>query len=230
MQRAIALAGVVLGGLALTGCVHEGDARAKAATTPTELYTLKAESQPDDIMLAVHATGLSAAQDGAVRALVDRWRAAGAAQAIKISAPQSPADQAGIYQYAQVVRGRLIAAGVPAAAIQQDAYDAGGDAKAPLRVGFAAFKASVPACGQTWDNLTATEANVVQSNFGCAVTANMAAMIADPADITQPRESGPPDAGRRVTVIESYRKGAVTSAIADKQASGAISGAVGGTQ
>ncbi len=235
MSRAIALAGIVLGGLALTGCVHDEDARAKAATTPSQLYALKAESQTDDIMLAVHVDGLSGAQVQAVQGLADRWRQAGAAQAVRISAPQSASDQTGVYktavyQYALAVRSRLVAAGVPATAIQQDAYDAGNDPKAPLKVGFVAFKADVPTCGKSWDNLTATESNVVQSNFGCAVTANIASMIADPADIAQPRDGGSADADRRITVIQAYRKGALTAAVADKQASGAISQAVGGSQ
>ncbi len=215
--------------LVLTGCATGHDqenARAKAAVTPSQLYKLQAEDQSDEISLAIHAGALSAAQDEAVRALAARWRDGGA-RSIRIIAPSS-ADSTAAYRTAQAVRDRLIADGVPAAAIEQSAYDGAGDVQAPLRVSFVRFQAEVPACGQSWEDLTATKNNTVQSNFGCAVTANLAAMIADPADIAGPRAAGSADAGRRVSVIQSYRKGDVTSANADNKASGVISNAIGG--
>jgi pilus assembly protein CpaD len=221
--------GAVLAALTLAGCVHPEDDRAKAAVTPADLYQLKAENQPDTILLAVHADGLSQAQIDALRALVVRWRDGGG-QPIQISAPQTTTGGGAAYRDVQAIRGRLIEAGVPAAAIQQDVYDPGGDPKAPLKVGFTRYQADVPACGKSWQDLTATESNTVQSNFGCAVTANLAAMIADPADIAGPRETGSPDAGRRVVMIQAYRKGDVTSSASDAKASGAISNAIGGAQ
>jgi pilus assembly protein CpaD len=228
MLRSTVLAATALASLLVAGCAHEGpgeNARAKAATTPSQLYKLQAEDQTDQILLAVHTDGLSPAQDEAVRALADRWRDGGG-RSIQIDAPQDPADSTVAYRAAQTVRQRLIAAGVPAAAIEQHAYDATGDAKAPLKVSFVHFQADVPACGQSWEDLTATKNNAVQSNFGCAVTANIAAMIADPADIAAPRQVGSADAGRRVTVMQTYRKGEVTSAAADSKASGVISNAI----
>ena len=232
MFRHLALSCVALTTLALAACAHPENKLAQQATTPSELYKLHAEDQSDEILLAVHADGLSAAQGEAVAALADRWRDGGG-RSVQISAPlsapsQSPTDSVTAYKTAQAVRNRLIAAGVPAAAIEQRAYDAGGDPGAPLKVGFVRFQAAIATCGRNWENLTATEANVVQSNFGCAVTANMAAQIADPADIAGPRATTSADAGRRVTVIETYRKGAVTSANSDSKASGVISNAIGG--
>ena len=229
MLRNITLAGAALASLGLCGCAHEENDRAKAAVTPTELYQLRADYQPDNIMLAIHADGLSPAQADAVRALADRWREGGG-QPIKILAPRAAGSSDAAYRDAQAVRNRLIAVGVPAADIQQEVYDAAGDAQAPLKVGFVRYQANVPACGKSWENLTATEANVVQSNFGCAVTANIAAMVDDPADIVQPRPAGSADAGRRVTVMQNYRKGEITSAASDGKASGAISNAVGSSQ
>ena len=43
--------------------------------------------------------------------------------------------------------------------------------------------------------------------FGCAVTANIAAQIADPADLLAPRASDAPDAQRRQVVLDKYRQG-----------------------
>jgi pilus assembly protein CpaD len=233
MLRSPTLAVLAAAVLALGACAHSHSGNdknklAEDATTPTELYKLHAEEQTDQILLGIHAQGLSGAQDEAVRQLAARWREGGA-RSIEIYVPQAT-DPAAVYRMAQVVRERLITEGVPAAAIQQLAYDASSDPKAPLKVSFTRFQADIPACGKSWENLTATEENTVQSNFGCAVTANMAAMIADPADIVGPRASGPADAGRRVTVIESYRKGQTTSGATDPKASGVVSNAVGSTQ
>jgi pilus assembly protein CpaD len=225
MLRSSVLAGIVLAALTLAGCASADNQLAKNARTPTELYQLHAQDQSDEIMLAVHAGALSQAQRDALDALASRWREGGA-RAIQISAPHGPVDSVAAYKSAQAARDRLITLGVPAEAISQRSYDAPDDPKAPLLIEFTRFDAVVPACGRSWENLTATEANVVQSNFGCAVTANMAAQIADPADIAEPRTGGSADAARRAMVIDSYRKGQVTSSASDAKASGVVSSAV----
>jgi pilus assembly protein CpaD len=225
MFRTLALAGLAAAGLLLVGCASADNKLAKEARSPDDLYHLHAEDQSDRIMLAVHADGLSAAQQDALTALAGRWREGGA-RAIQISAPHGLVDSVAAYKSAQAARDKLIALGVPAEAINQVSYDAGEDPKAPLLVEFTRFEAVVAACGRSWENLTATEANTVQSNFGCAVTANMAAQIADPADIAGPRAGASADAGRRVTIIEGYRKGQITSAATDSKSSGAVSSAV----
>ncbi len=225
MARTPALVVLAIAGLILAGCASADNKLAKDARAPDDLYKLQAQDQADQVMLAVHADGLSAAQQEALAALAARWREGGA-RAIQINAPHGQVDPVAAYRTAQGARNRLIALGVPAEAINQGSYDAPGDPKAPLTIQFTRFEAVVPACGRSWENLTATEANVVQSNFGCAVTANMAAQIADPADIAGPRASASADAGRRVTIIEGYRKGQITSAASDAKSSGTVSAAV----
>ena len=226
VRRCLALTGAALMTVSLTACASGGSSRAMSAVTPTELYKLRAHDQSDEILLAVHGDGLSPAQDEAVRALASRWRDGGA-HSIQITAPQNAGDPQMAYKSSQAVRARLIDAGVPAAAIQQVAYDAAGDVHAAMRVSFVRFEAEVPACGHSWDDLTSTGANLVQSNFGCATTANMASMIADPADIAGPHPAGVGDAARRVVVIQNYRKGQITSAATDGKSSGQISNAIG---
>lgn len=225
MIRIVALAHVLAAGLLLTACASANNKFANEARTPTELYPLHAQDQADQVMLAVHADGLSAAQQTALASLAVRWREGGA-RTIQINAPHGSVDPVAAYRTAQAARSRLIALGIPAEAISQGSYDAPDDPKAPLTIQFTRFEAVVAACGRNWENLTATEANAVQSNFGCAVTANMASQIADPADIVGPRAGGSADAGRRVTVIENYRKGQITSAVTDAKASGTVSTAV----
>jgi pilus assembly protein CpaD len=70
----------------------------------------------------------------------------------------------------------------------------------------------VPQCGTQWGSLTRTGDNQSAANFGCAVTANLAAQIADPRDIVSPRAMTPADAQRRAVVFDQYVKGEPTAA------------------
>jgi pilus assembly protein CpaD len=90
-------------------------------------------------------------------------------------------------------------------------------------VGYMRFHAKGPDCGRGWDDITANHANRPYANFGCATTANMAAQIANPADVVAPHAADPADAGRRQTVLDHYRKGELTSSVHDDQANGAVS-------
>ena len=225
MFRSLATAGLSMAVLILAGCASADNKLAKESRSPDDLYQLQAQDQSDQIMLAVHAEGLSPAQKDALAALAGRWREGGA-RAVQINAPHGLVDPLSAYKSAQAARDQLIALGVPADAISQQSYEAAGDPKAPLLIEFTRFEAVVAPCGRSWENLTATEANVVQSNFGCAVTANMAAQIADPADIAAPRATASADASRRVTVIQGYRKGEITAGATDSKSSGTVSSAV----
>lgn len=196
------------------------------ARTPTEQFVAQVSQRPEEIKLAVHAGGLSAGQAAALAAYVDDWRAAEGG-AIHISTPGGAGpDSAAAYRTAEGVRARLAAEGVPDRLIALTGYDARGAADAPIVVGYLRYEASLPECGQKWTNMAHSLANQVQPNFGCAVTANMAAQVANPADLVGARTMDPADAGRREVVLEKYRKGEVTSSDKDEKADGAVSKAV----
>lgn len=174
--------------------------------TPTQRFTLQVESGIDRIALNVHEDGLSANQTAALSALVGRYVAEGA-PVIRIEAPggEDPVSN----QFAWATKAALEALGAPGQ-IQVLAYSAP-DPRAPVLVGFESLRAAVPQCGTHWDNLTRTANNVTSSNFGCSVTANLAAQIANPRDIVQPRAITPTDAPRRAVVFDNYRAGRPTS-------------------
>jgi pilus assembly protein CpaD len=48
-------------------------------------------------------------------------------------------------------------------------------------------------------------------NFGCAYQRNMAAMVANPSDLVQPRPETPAYTVRRTEGFEKYRKGTTTA-------------------
>lgn len=175
--------------------------------TPTSRFTLQVEPGMDRIALNVHETGVSEAQASALRAIAGRYAASGA-PVIRVEAPggEDPVSN----RFAWTVKEALEAMGTPGQ-VQVVAY-AAPDPRAPVVVGFETLRAVVPQCGAHWENLSRTANNATSSNFGCAVTANLAAQIANPRDIVQPRAITPTDAGRRTVVFDAYRKGERTAA------------------
>lgn len=209
----------------LSACASKVPGRIDKAETPTEHFPLTAKEQPHEIALAIHANGVSTTQAAALSGFVEDWRMAGGG-IITIQAPVAGADPALAGRMGDFVTDALIAIGVDQSAIQLLGYDAQGSAVAPIRVSYQALEAVVAPCGLKWGNLSSSATNQVQQNFGCAVTANMAAQIANPADILAPQGLTPVDAGRRQTVIDKYRKGELTASAKDEQAQGVVSNAV----
>jgi len=171
--------------------------------TPTQQFAVALTHGPDEIRLAPHAG------DGPITI-------------------QAPAG-ADAYRGAAAVQTALRRLGLAETQIHLVGYDAstsGSSGIAPIVVGYDRYEAHGPRCGREWKDFTKTGANQPNTNFGCAVTANFAAMIANPADLADPRPIDPADANRRETILGKYRKGEVTSSAKDPQANAAVSSTV----
>jgi pilus assembly protein CpaD len=208
--------------LTLGACASAPSEIDKFARTDTEQYKVKVEKAPEQLALGPHAEGLSAAQAAALGEFAATWRDAGEGD-ILIRTPRT-GDQTAVSRSAAATQTALASLGVPRGALRIEAYDAAaGEARPPLLVSFERYTAKVADCSQTWGNLSSTGANKPSEHFGCTVTANFAAQLADPRDAIRPAPTDPSDASRRSTVLSAYRKGDVTSSKADSQASGAVS-------
>jgi pilus assembly protein CpaD len=191
--------------------------------TPTEQFAIKVTQGPDEIMLAPHPEGVSGRQEQALGQLVDRWRNSGAT-VLTVRAPAN--GEEAMYRSTAAIQVALEGLGVRPEQIELTSYDAGSETHAPIVVGFLGYRAEGPDCGQDWKDFTQTGDNRVSSNFGCAVTANIAAMVANPGDLVSPRPMDTSDAMRRETIIGKYHQGTVSSTPADPQANGAVSGTI----
>ena len=222
----------ILGAAALlTACAttsHEPPVADHAALTPTEQYPLRARQLPGELRLAVHAEGLSPAERDALADLADHWADAGGGD-VTIRVPSAGADPRAADLSSRQALEFLAAAGVPFDHLRRVGYAPEAGGPAPLVVAYLTYRAIIPRCGREWENLSTNGKNRPMENFGCAVSANMAAQIADPADIVHPRDLDPTDAGRRTTVIDKYRQGQATGGEADKSASGTLSSIGGGS-
>ena len=195
----------------------------KLAPTPTEQFKIHVDEARDGISLEPHLDGLSPAQRAALVALVDRWRTSPGAGDFAVQ-PPSTGDRAAADRTASDVVAALRILGVPAQRIDNADYAA--PAGGPVLVSYPRLEAHTHDCAGTWDDLSATDANRPSAHFGCTVTANFAAQVADPRDFLNPATTTPADAQRRENVLGKYRTGDVTSTTADAQANGTVSKAV----
>ncbi|MEP9372047.1 CpaD family pilus assembly protein [Mesorhizobium sp. KR1-2] len=99
------------------------------------------------------------------------------------------------------------ARGVPAGRIVVSSYQPPVvNIAAPIRVSYLQMRAYTTPCGQWPEDLADTTANKHYANFGCAYQNNLAAQVANPADLLGPRQPTEIDAQRRETVIDGYRR------------------------
>lgn len=211
--------------LALAGCATHAPAGYKDnAVLPTEHYTAHVEQTPDQVALAVHAEGLSPAQRKALSDFAGRWRIAGGG-AVTVTAPSDAANPEVARTMAYAVQSHLEVMGVPSDHIRLSSYQSG-DPRAPVLASFDKAVAVGPDCSGGWDNLTSTMSNEPYHHFGCALTANLAAQVADPRDLVTPPDLAAGDNSRRQVVLAKYREGKATASEKDDQASGAVSSAI----
>lgn len=218
-HTAIAL---LLAASALSACASTSTPIQPTALNSLSNYVLEVEPGLDRIALAVHDTGLSANQQAALSGLVQRF-AAERADVIRIEGP-SGGDPVSA-QVAWSVRDALTGLGVPSERVLVMAYNAP-NPRAPVLAGFETLRAHIPNCSSTPAQLGGSWSNQPSPDFGCAVTANLAAQIANPRDIVQPRTMTGADQGRRSKVFEQYRDGTATSAPQEELVNGRISKAV----
>jgi pilus assembly protein CpaD len=99
---------------------------------------------------------------------------------------------------------------------------------AVITVNYPQLAAQAGPCGEWPDDLGPSAdrkhfENIQYWNFGCATQRNLAAMVANPADLVQPRAEGPIHAARRSTVLDKYRKGESPATVYPDATKGAIS-------
>ena len=111
--------------------------------------------------------------------------------------------------------------------IARSDYDSNGSPDAPMVLAFKAYKAIPPKCASMASvNFADTSENDTLPTFGCAQQVNLAALVADPADLRAAQPEDPSDVMRRVTVIDKYRAGESTITERSDAESGAIAQAI----
>jgi pilus assembly protein CpaD len=163
------------------------------------------KEQSVDVPVAATDRGVTRTQRVAVEGFIADYDHSAAAP-VSILVPAGSANEVAANHVAQDLVGLLKRNGVPRSRIALSAYQAdSSETSAPIRVSYVAMKAHTDRCGRWPDDLSDTSENKHYANFGCSYQNNLAAQIANPADLLGPRKPGDVDAERRNIVIDDYR-------------------------
>ncbi len=211
--RAALLIGVV--SFAVAGCQTD---RIVTGTVPAD-YRDRHPIQVNEGLRSVQMfvgsgrTGLTAEQRALAGGFASQWRRYGSGP-MTIELPANVANEVSSSRTVRELRSLLVSSGVHPRAIQIQAYQSQAPSNiAPIRLTFPAVTAQVASrCHAGQENLGLSQTfedsqNYSMRNFGCATQHNLAAAVANPEDLVQPRAEQPSYAARRKTVLEKYRQG-----------------------
>ncbi|MEM1086920.1 MAG: CpaD family pilus assembly lipoprotein [Pseudomonadota bacterium] len=232
MRLTVIFAAIAGAATLLTGC----QSKEKDPIIPTSYYQgttldrnaigVRGQSEVLEVDLNAMDSQLRQVQIARIERFVDRYNRTGQGPLI-MSMPKNFANPSLAVKATAEARDLAWRAGVEYDEISGSAYDARGSADAPLILAFQSFDAVAPECPQmSTINISDARSNNDLPTLGCSVRTNMAAIIAEPADLLGERELEDGDLGRRSVQLGNWREGAQTGAERGDQESGAVSDAV----
>ena len=221
--RALRLIGAMVGLSVVLGACSETTGSVAAPVQVPDDYRLRhpitvQEANRSIVLFVGHARGgLSAPQRDDVAGLARSWVAEGTG-AIVVDVPVNTPNARAAESAYHEARSVLEAGGVPGNGIRLHRYTPDDPRTlATVRLTYSRMTAVTGPCGVWPEDLgpsikdpTYME-NKPYYNFGCANQRNMAAMVANPSDLVQPRAETPAYTARRSEGFEKYRKGVTTT-------------------
>jgi len=204
---AAALPAFLLGGCAKTSKKHFTVGTVKDDYRTRHPIMISEQEKTLDIPIATSAYDVPVTMQSSIEEFAFQYRRQANGN-IRVMIPEGSPNQSAARRVSQKIINAINGVGVPVYRIQTVGYEASQHgATAPIRLSYSAISADVQKCGQWNKDLTETSENKNYHNFGCATQGNLAAMVANPADLLGPRGTTPIDATRRDNVIDSYRNG-----------------------
>lgn len=205
-----AIAAALVVATALTSCARPD--RQTTSSIPDDYrtrhpITLAEVEHNLDVPIAAGDRQLRDGTDDLIRGFAQDYTALSSGT-MQIVVPSTSVNAGAAHALKGKVRKVLIDAGVKSSRIVTTSYDPKDtNASAPIRLRFVAVTAITGECGQWPSDLFGPSIidNTNWENFGCASQQNLAAQIANPADLVGPRGMTPIDAQRRAEVIRVYR-------------------------
>ena len=171
--------------------------------------------------------GLSPTQRAEVLAFAQNWRR-DATGGVTIDRPVGGATERAANDSLRETMSIITQAGVPNNGIGIRTFDAAGQKSSWLRLHYPLMVAHAGPCG-LWPDDVGADYNVKHFenkeyyNFGCAQQRNIAAMVANPSDLVQPRAETPAYEGKRTYQMDKWRKGESPATTYSDAQKGAIS-------
>lgn len=170
-----------------------------------------------EVFVGTGRGGLTAPQRTDVAAFAQTWLQEGTGP-IAIDLPVSTPNARAATQSLQDIQNIFASAGVPARGITIRRYTPANPAQfATIKLNYPKVTADAGPCGLWPEDLGASfrspiyQENRPYSNLGCASQRALAAMVANPADLVQPRPESPSSTTRRTTVLFKYGRGESTA-------------------
>lgn len=200
-------AGLLLAAM-LSGCTANEAVMGDTSFTPyngSDVYPITVAKGPVTLEVASTRGTLQPAQVNAVQAFLHQ---ATSASVTPITLAR-PSGGGAASRVASEIASLMAGQGIPRQRIVFATYDA--PSGAPVRLSYISTYARTKPCGQ-WDrDMTDTSDNHPSPNHGCAVQANIAAMVANPETLYVPAVQTPIPAEGRVKAITALTTGSTSS-------------------
>jgi pilus assembly protein CpaD len=220
LPRAAALAGWIGLAVMLGACTHtETETTASVPVDYRQRHpiTVQEADHSIDIFVGTGRGGLTATQRAEVMAFAQTWLREGTG-GITVDLPVATPNARTAADTLHEVQAVFAAAGVPARGIAVRKYSTHDPKQmATLKLSYPKITADAGPCGLWPEDLGPSAKNPIYLtnrpywNLGCAYQRNMAAMVAEPSDLIQPRAETPSYTKRRAKVFDSYSKGESTA-------------------
>ena len=164
------------------------------------------KNQTIDFPVGVTDRGISQGQKATFEGFLSEYDRR-TAPPMTILVPAGAANDVAANVAAKALRRVALNNGVPSNRVTIASYQATyPDAASPVRVSYTVMRAQTDRCGRWPDDVLNTAENKHYTNFGCSYQNNLAAQLANPADLLGPRKQTEIDAENRSAVIDVYRQ------------------------
>jgi pilus assembly protein CpaD len=212
LRRVTAGAALVALGALSAGCSTITGEVKPADFDYRERHPIMISEEPEILEMRVGMNGPAVSREieAAIADYAQEYRYQGTGN-ITIQVPTGSANEIAAGSTGRAVHYALVRAGVPQSHITVAPYPVGDHSEvAALRLSYLRVKAVAPRCG-IWPEVHPSDfSNTPMHNHGCATQQNLAAMVANPADLVRPTPIGVANGKRRAKVITDFGNGAET--------------------
>ncbi len=205
------LAVLIMAGSLASGCSYLQRDHIEVGAVPDDYRTnhpivISEQEQVTDIPFGMTEEKLTEDQKIMVHGFLDGYEPASGA-IVQVMLPSGSANERNVSNRSHELLNVINQAGVPRHKIVVVHYQAAAATAAPVRLSYTKVAASAGQCGRWPDDILKASENKHYANFGCSYQNNLAAQVANPADLLGPRKPSEIDAERRVIAIGKYREG-----------------------
>lgn len=207
--------------LGVAACKHSDEGPQVASWSlvdPSQRHPILVSQQPSRVSIKVaRGSGrLTPHQRSQLISFLESYRGGDNGNSkLVIAPPSGSANEVASMQAVAEIRYLIRESGFAEAAVQIEPYHDESNPQPPIRISYTRYVAEGPECGRHTTNLAEDRGNMPYPNFGCASQHNLAAQVANPADLLGPRQQTASPGERRDVYWQKYTKG--ESTVSQKQ-------------